>query len=158
VRGRVHSGSWKYRHRVEDGTVLHVATWFPDEGVVQFPDGQRVRGRSLRRPEPKTLTPEFGVYLLTSPPKVDWPMRWVRWPDFRLPSNKADVIDAVRDALGQASERRVEIACTGGRGRTGTALARMAVMCGIPRQQAVAWVRQHYHPGAVETPWQSRWV
>ena len=53
---------------------------------------------------------------------------------------------------------RVEIACGGGRGRTGTALACLAVIDGVPANQAVAFVRQHYDPHAVETPWQKRYV
>ena len=27
-----------------------------------------------------------------------------------------------------------------------------------PPDEAVAWVRERYHPRAVETPWQRRWV
>jgi protein-tyrosine phosphatase len=53
---------------------------------------------------------------------------------------------------------RVEIACGGGVGRTGTALAGMAVLAGVPRTEAVAWVRRRYNKRAVETPWQRRWV
>jgi protein-tyrosine phosphatase len=51
---------------------------------------------------------------------------------------------------------RVEIACGGGYGRTGTALACLAVLDGVPSDQAVAYVRDHYNSRAVETPWQ-RW-
>jgi len=29
---------------------------------------------------------------------------------------------------------------------------------GVPNDQAVAFVREHYHPHAVETPWQRRFV
>jgi hypothetical protein len=43
-------------------------------------------------------------------------------------------------------------------GRTGTALAGIAVLAGIPPDEAVRWVRLHYHRRAVETPWQRRWV
>jgi len=34
----------------------------------------------------------------------------------------------------------------------------LAVLSGVPSADAVAWVRDHYHPRAVETPWQRRWV
>jgi hypothetical protein len=34
----------------------------------------------------------------------------------------------------------------------------MAVLDGIPAADAVNWVRRNYHPKAVETPWQARWV
>ena len=50
------------------------------------------------------------------------------------------------------------MACTGGRGRTGTALACLAIIDGLPPEQAVAFVRQHYDPHAVETPWQKRYA
>jgi protein-tyrosine phosphatase len=53
---------------------------------------------------------------------------------------------------------RVEIACGGGVGRTGTALAGIAVLAGVPRAEAVAWVRHRYHRHAAETPWQRRWI
>jgi len=46
-----------------------------------------------------------------------------------------------------------------GRGlRTGTALACLAVLDGVPPQDAVAYVRRHDSPRAVETPWQRRYV
>jgi hypothetical protein len=32
------------------------------------------------------------------------------------------------------------------------------VLDGIPRDQAVGYVREHYAAGAVETPWQRRFV
>jgi protein-tyrosine phosphatase len=53
---------------------------------------------------------------------------------------------------------RVEIACGGGRGRTGTALACLAVLDGVPPAEAVAYVRAHYDRRAVETPWQRNYV
>lgn len=53
---------------------------------------------------------------------------------------------------------RVEIACAGGRGRTGTALACLAIIDGVPAEDAVAFVRERYHRRAVETPWQRRYV
>jgi protein-tyrosine phosphatase len=52
----------------------------------------------------------------------------------------------------------VEVACGGGRGRTGTALACLAVLDGVPAHEAVGYVRAHYDARAVETPWQRRYV
>ena len=43
-------------------------------------------------------------------------------------------------------------------GRTGTALGAIAVLAGVPRDEAVTWVRRAYGRRAVETPWQRRWV
>ncbi len=99
------------------------------------------------------------MYLLSTPPQATaWESRWVRWPDFRLPADRLDARDAIREAWGRAADERVEIACGGGRGRTGTALACLAVLDGVPAGEAVAFVRAHYDRRAVETPWQRRYV
>ena len=50
------------------------------------------------------------------------------------------------------------MACGGGRGRTGTVLACMATLAGVPPDEAVAYVRRHYDKHAVETPGQKRYV
>ncbi|MBA9002931.1 protein-tyrosine phosphatase family protein [Thermomonospora cellulosilytica] len=129
------------------------------EGVLRLPSGRLVRGRGLRRPVPEGARPDFGVYLLgRRPPSVDWESRWVRWPDFRLPSDREDAVLAFRQAWERAATERVEIACGGGVGRTGTALACLAVLDGVPPGEAVSYVRRHYRPRAVETPWQRRFV
>ena len=137
--------------------------WDPDaDGVLRLPSGRLLRGRGLSRPTPDGLvgpTPEFALYLLgQEPPPVDWPSRWVRWPDFRLPADRAAARDAFAEAWRRAESERVEVACAGGRGRTGTALACIAVLDGVPPDEAVGYVRAHYSPHAVETPWQARFV
>lgn len=136
-------------HRWPDGT----------PGLLELPDGRRVRGRGLRRPLPAGAEPQFALYLVgAEPPATPWPYRWVRWPDFRLPADPADARDALVEAHRRAAEARVELACGGGIGRTGTALSALAVLSGVPAGEAVAWVRARYHRRAVETPWQRRWV
>jgi protein-tyrosine phosphatase len=133
--------------------------WGDGQGVVEFPDGRRVRGRGLRHPLPDGPRPEFGVYLLArEPASLGWEQRWVGWPDFRTPRSTDDAIAALDEAYERAAAERVEIACGGGVGRTGTALAAMAVLAGVPSAEAVAWVRRRYDERAVETPWQRRWV
>jgi len=128
-------------------------------GVLPLPSGRLVRGRGLGRRLFDGRLPEFGVYLLNKRPEpVSWEARWVRWPDFRLPMDRRDAQDALRTAWCRAADERVEIACGGGRGRTGTALACLAVLDGVPPREAVAYVREHYDPRAVETPWQRRYV
>ncbi|MGH8960024.1 MAG: protein-tyrosine phosphatase family protein [Jatrophihabitantaceae bacterium] len=128
-------------------------------GVLLLPSGRLIRGRGLSRPLPEGALPEFALYLLADrPPPVPWAARWVRWPDFRLPSDRADARDALRETWLRAGSERVEIACAGGHGRTGTALACIAVLDGVPRRDAVKYVREHYDPHAVETPWQRRYV
>ena len=130
-------------------------------GVLHLPSGRLVRGRGLRRPLPDdTLLPEFGLYLLSHPPpaRMNWDTRWLCWPDFRLPADQDDARDALREAWRRAENERVEVACGGGHGRTGTALACLAVLDGVPAGEAVAFIRERYAAGAVETPWQRRYV
>ena len=99
------------------------------------------------------------MYLLgKEPPAVAWESRWLRWPDFRLPSDRTLAREILYEAWERAAAERVEIACGGGRGRTGTALACLAVLDGVPAGEAVAFVRRYYDPRAVETPWQKRYV
>jgi hypothetical protein len=130
-----------------------------EAGVLRLPSGRLVRGRGLRDPMPSGHPPTFGVYLLGAPPpEFGWTGRWVRWPDFRLPADRAHATAALREAWQRAGTERVEIACYGGRGRTGTALACLAILDGVAADRAVAYVREHYHPRAVETPWQRRFV
>lgn len=134
-------------------------TWDDGAGVLTLADGRSVRGRGLRRPVPDGPEPAFGLYLLgKEPPAVAWESRWIRWPDFRLPTDRADAVDALVEAFDRCATERVEVACGGGRGRTGTALACLAVLAGTPPGDAVAFVREHYDRHAVETPWQRRFV
>ena len=133
--------------------------WEPGPGVVELPDGARLRGRSLRRAPVPVPSPEWGLYLLAAePPHTPCPARWVRWPDFRLPSDRADAADAFAEAHRRAlAGERVVVAGGGGRGRTGTALACIAALAGV-EGDPVAWVRERYDRRAVETPWQRRYV
>jgi protein-tyrosine phosphatase len=137
-----------------------VEQWDPaGAGVVRLPSGRLVRGRGLRAGQAGSALPTFAVYLLGKPPPpVGWEIRWLRWPDFWLPVDRARARLLLREAWERAETGRVEVACGGGRGRTGTALACLAVIDGVPPEQAVAFVRRHYHPKAVETPWQRRYV
>jgi len=135
-------------------------TWkAADVGVLRLPSGRLVRGRALRRPLPAGLTPTYAVHLLgKQPPAVPWEVRWVRWPDFRLPSSHTQARAILGEAWARAAVERVDIACGGGRGRTGTALACLAILDGVPADEAVAFVRRNYDARAVETPWQRRYV
>jgi protein-tyrosine phosphatase len=134
-------------------------TWDTTTAVLRLPSGRLVRGRGLRRPLPDSALPDFGLYLLGKPPApLRWDARWVHWPDFRLPADRDDAQDALREAWRRAEDERVEVACGSGRGRTGTALACLAVLDGVPARDAAAFVREHYDAWAVETPWQRRYV
>ncbi|MFJ2222731.1 protein-tyrosine phosphatase family protein [Streptomyces anulatus] len=137
-----------------------IETWnAADPAVLALPSGRLVRGRGLRNPLSAGPEPDFAVYLLgRTPPPVAWESRWLRWPDFRLPADRAAARDLLDEVWERAAGTRVEVACGGGMGRTGTALACLAVLDGVPADEAVAFVRDGYHPRAVETPWQRRYV
>ena len=119
-------------------------SWARDEaGVVVLPTGRIVRGRALRQSLPAGPAPEFAVYLLGSePPPVFWPRLWLRWRDFGLPVDADALRVALVDAWSRSATQRVKIACRGGRGRTGTALACLAIIDGVPSRDAVDFVRE----------------
>ena len=132
-------------------------------GAVRLPDGCWVRGRGLRYPTPTGLVPEYGLYLggkvLRGRHQPPWPHQWIDWPDFLLPRDFDQAVRLLRDLHQRArAGHPVEVACGGGSGRTGTALACLAVSAGVPAGEAVSWTRTHYHRRAVETPWQRRWI
>jgi len=129
--------------------------WAGERGVVRLPGGALVRGRRLG----DAGSPADFTLALAPGPVPPWPHRRVRWPDFWVPSDTADALDALREARRRAAAgERVEVACRGGVGRTGTALAALAVLDGLAPADAVHWVRAGYHPRAVETPWQRWWL
>lgn len=129
--------------------------WSDDVGVFDLPGGARVRGRRIAA----AASPADFTLVLADGPLPPWPYRRVRWPDFWVPSDPEDALDAFREAHRRAAAgERVEAADRGGLGRTGTALAALAVLDGLDPQEAVRWVRARYHPRAVETPWQRRWL
>lgn len=136
-------------------------TWDRTRGVVELPDGVRLRGRGLRAAGAPEPPPEWGLYLTARPlaHTTPWPSRRLRWPDFWLPLDVEDARSAFAEAHCLAGDGvRVEVACRGGRGRTGSALACIAQLAGVAAEDAVGWVREHYHARAVETPWQRRYV
>lgn len=127
--------------------------------MLRLPDGRTVRGAGARRPRGGP-DPELLVLLRgrrPAPPAVgEW--RWIRWPDFGLPASDEDAIETLVAAHGRCVTMRVQVSCGGGVGRTGAALAVLAGLSGVPPRDAVAWVRTHYDPGAVETRRQRAWV
>ncbi|MEH0983033.1 protein-tyrosine phosphatase family protein [Micromonospora sp. CPCC 205556] len=132
-----------------------MTNWVERTGVVVLPSGATVWGRRVG----DSASPADFALLLAPGPVPSWPHRRIRWPDFWVPLDRADALDALDEALRRAhAGSRVEVACRGGVGRTGTALAALAVLDGLPSDDAVRWVRERYHPRAVETPWQRRWL
>lgn len=124
---------------------------------VALPDGIVVlaQGRLDLVPSARPRPPDFAIYLddrWRDDAQVTWPYRMIGWADFGLPADEADTFAAIVDLhrRGRAGEL-VEIACYGGVGRTGTVLSCLAILGGVAPSDAVAWVRDHYHPSAVET-------
>jgi protein-tyrosine phosphatase len=125
-----------------------------------LPDGIEVTAASFDAMDPysRDEPPDYGVYL-----DQRWQPPWAHdcfdWPDFGVPDDPAPVLAALRSLLLRArAGERVEVGCLGGHGRTGTALACLAVLSGLPRGEAVAWVRAHYCVDAVETDEQAAFV
>jgi hypothetical protein len=128
--------------------------------AVPLPDGTEVSAVSFDEAGPygRSAVPDFGLYLdpRWAPP---WEHRHVDWPDFGVPADAGDFVAALRGVLDRArSGQRVEVGCLGGHGRTGTALACLAVLIGHPAVDAVEWVRTTYCSDAVETPEQEAFV
>ena len=134
---------------------MTLAAWLDNTGLITLPSGTRIRGRRLGDP---ASAADFCL-ILASGPVPAWPHRHIRWPDFWIPVNRRDALDALHEAHRRArAGQRVEVACHGGVGRTGTALAALAIIDGLAPQDALTWVRAGYHHRAVETPWQRRWL
>jgi protein-tyrosine phosphatase len=133
------------------------------DGAIQLPDGAWVRGRGLRNPAPDGPSPEYGLYLgsgkLRARHTFEWTHEWIEWPDFMLPKDTARAVELIGDLHRRALDgQRVEVACGGGIGRTGTVVSALAVLAGVPVAEAVDWARANYQRRAVETPWQRRWI
>jgi Protein-tyrosine phosphatase len=102
--------------------------------------------------------PDYGLYLDPhwQPP---WEHDLLAWPDFGVPATRAPLRNLLGGVLDRSrSGKQVQVGCLGGHGRTGTALACLAVMSGLPAPEAVSWVRQNYCSDAVETPEQEEFV
>jgi hypothetical protein len=130
-------------------------TWEPGPGVIQLADGRRIRARGLdKTPAPE---PRPDLYLLAHrPPTVEWDQRWLPWRNCWLPRRRRATIAALVETFECSATQRVEVACEAGKGRTGTALACLAVLAGTGPQDAVPYVRHRYDGRAVRAPWQ-RW-
>ncbi len=125
---------------------------------VLFPDGTTVRASSISERVVDDPMRSFGLYLdIRWAPS--WPAEVIDWPDFGLPADSDRAADQITAAFARARRGDVvEVGCVGGLGRTGTVLACMAVLAGVPAASAVDWVRREYRPAAVETSAQEQWV
>jgi len=135
------------------------------DGAIVLPDGTALRGRGRREPLPPGPLPDYGLYLGRRPRRSRdgeqprWPADWIGWRDFGTPRDGEGAARLIEGAYRRArAGQRVEVACHGGTGRTGTVIACLAVLAGHPAADAVGWTRRHYRPRAVETRGQRRWV
>ncbi|MHB8246466.1 MAG: protein-tyrosine phosphatase family protein [Acidimicrobiales bacterium] len=127
---------------------------------VVLPDATEVTAVSFDPTGPYTRDrpPDYGLYLdqVWQPP---WTHDLLDWPDFGVPGDAVHVVATLRSFVDRArAGERVEIGCLGGHGRTGTALACLAILAGHPPPDAVAWVRANYCVEAVETAEQEAFV
>jgi protein-tyrosine phosphatase len=128
--------------------------------VVVLPDGTEVTAVSFdaRDPYTRDRPPDYRLYLdqVWHPP---WAHDHYAWPDFGVPDDEDLVAEALRYVLDRArAGDLVEVGCLGGHGRTGTALACLAVLTGLRPDEAVAWVRSNHCTDAIETAEQEAFV
>ncbi|WP_124054184.1 protein-tyrosine phosphatase family protein [Arcanobacterium ihumii] len=129
--------------------------WQDTDGVVEFPSGRRVRGRSWRASV--TQEADVSVVLTTASGKEfsnngvigSGETITIDWPDYRLPRRPSQAIQVLRDVWQRSDKELVEITCSGGVGRTGTALAILAIFEGMCSTDAIDFVQEKYNPGSV---------
>jgi hypothetical protein len=125
---------------------------------VVFPDGTAVEARGLRDRREDAPDRDFGLYMDPAWAPT-WPAELIEWEDFGLPTDPDGAAGQVRAAFQRAhAGERVEVGCAGGLGRTGTVVGCMAVLAGVPSDEAVAWVRANYDERAIETEEQAAFV
>ncbi|MBA2556434.1 MAG: hypothetical protein H0V12_03665 [Chloroflexi bacterium] len=148
--------------------------------TITFPDGTSIAGGAIAGR--RDAAPDFGLYAYGHPDRLTsflgrsvnrlsrrplhggswqptWQAEWIHWPDFGVPTDAQAAARSIVAAFRRAQAgQRVEVGCYGGKGRTGTILACMAVLAGVPRLDAVRWVRAVYSERAVERERQREWV
>ena len=117
---------------------------------VTLPGGTVVQATGLSRPD-NDPPPDYGFYV-DDAWTAEWPHEIVDWPDYGIPDDEPGVFSLI-ESLWERAQRgeMVEIGCAAGVGRTGTVLACLAVLAGVPGDDAVRWVRANFRGAAVET-------
>ena len=133
-----------------------MSTWDIDEGVVEFPSGKRIRGRSWHQPISEYA--DVSAVLTTATPEefaqrgavsMARELIYISWPDNRVPRRPRQAMTQLHELLNRAEKERIEITCGGGVGRTGTALAILAIFDGMAPDEAIAFVRSSYNEESV---------
>lgn len=102
--------------------------------------------------------PDYGVYFATSWSPQTWNC-YCPWTDYGNPKYPEMAAKILVDVWKRARNGQdVEIGCIGGHGRTGTALACIAVLQGLSPEDAIKWVRKEYCDHAIESDKQEWWV
>ena len=126
--------------------------------TVTFPDGTSLTASPLASRLETQPDRDFGLYMDPAWAPT-WDAELIDWPDFGLPADRKAAANQIITAFERAKNgERLEIGCIGGLGRTGTVLACMAILSGVPAEFAVEWVRANYDSHAVETIEQEDWV
>ena len=81
-------------------------------------------------------------------------------PDFGLPDEAGlrALLTDMLEAMRAAPDGAYHIGCKAGLGRTGTAMACLAILAGAVEGDPVAWLRAAYNTEAIETPAQEDFV
>jgi hypothetical protein len=125
---------------------------------VRFQDGTKVRAVALRERRENDDRRDYGLYM-----DPRWNPTWladvIDWDDFGVPHDSEVAARRMIRAFERAKAGQgVEIGCAGGLGRTGTVLACMAILSGVPHEEVVDWVRANYRVEAIETADQEAWI
>jgi len=126
--------------------------------AVEYPDGTTVyaSASAFHWVDPSAMTHDVGLWLDESWSNYG---EVIDWPDGGAPRDWEDARTRIRQAFADArGGARVEVGCIAAHGRTGTVLACFAILAGVPADQAIEWVRDHYCSKAVETGPQERWI
>lgn len=139
-----------------------MSTWNMSEGVVELPSGRRIRGRSWS--DPVCEIADVSAILTTADPDVfagrdaqgiAENVVYISWPDGRIPRRPQQAIEQLKDLLKSADDKRIEVTSGSGMGRTGTALAIMAVLEGMEPSKAIDFLHEAYSDDAVMSHAQS---
>jgi len=124
-----------------------------------FPNGVKVYASSQHTRKTGEEVPSFALYLddIWRPQCLAF---MLPWQDMGLPKiGYKQAAEAITNTYNLAVKgSTIEVGCIGGHGRTGTVLACMAVLAGVPGKDAVKFVRDHYCKHAVESARQEWWV
>jgi hypothetical protein len=115
--------------------------------------------RFYMRDDDEEPRPEYGVYLDRAWAEGDTIGTLIPWKDFGLPYPPARAVHRLCvETVERAKRQKIEVACLGGHGRTGTFLACCAVAVGMTPDEAITLVRKDYCWKAVETNRQEWYV